>query len=158
MEISIIKAGRKHLPMIRELYEQFVEDELQACNVPAQHRITMEIRKARVQEILNQFSNPFRTWLVAVAGDDVVGSLIMTEKNNFLLNEKSARVDILVVARKARRHGVARALMYQAEKLALSLGCCYLWLDVLEGNGPAFDLYEKEGYAPKMRTLYKRIK
>ena len=44
------------------------------------------------------------------------------------------------------RLGIGKMLLDQAEKLAVSEGCTSLRLDVVQGNIPAENLYEKCGY------------
>jgi ribosomal protein S18 acetylase RimI-like enzyme len=57
-------------------------------------------------------------------------------------------VDALAVAPEARRRGVARALMRDAERRARQAGCPTLALDTAAGNVPARALYESVGMAP----------
>jgi GNAT superfamily N-acetyltransferase len=61
----------------------------------------------------------------------------------------------MVVVREYRGRGIAKRLLARAEEIALTLGCCKLTLEVLEGNAPAQAVYRAcgfEGYQldPKM--------
>jgi len=52
----------------------------------------------------------------------------------------------LVVAKKYRGLGISKRLLAKAESIALSLGCCKLTLEVLEGNHIALGAYRACGF------------
>ena len=53
----------------------------------------------------------------------------------------------IIVAKAHRGHGIAKSLLAKAEEIALSLGCCKLTLEVLEGNIVAQAAYKASGFA-----------
>lgn len=53
----------------------------------------------------------------------------------------------IVVTRACRGQGIGRQLLERAEALAISLGCCKLTLEVLEGNHAARKTYAAFGFA-----------
>jgi GNAT superfamily N-acetyltransferase len=53
----------------------------------------------------------------------------------------------LMVSKDFRGLGIAKRLLFKAEEIARSLGCCKLTLEVLEGNSVAQAAYNACGYA-----------
>lgn len=53
----------------------------------------------------------------------------------------------IVVAKEYRGRGIAKRLLAKAEEIAISLGCCKLTLEVLEGNSVAQAAYKASGFA-----------
>lgn len=53
----------------------------------------------------------------------------------------------IVVAKEYRGRGISKRLLAKAEEIALSLGCCKLTLEVLEGNAVAQAAYQASGFA-----------
>lgn len=66
-------------------------------------------------------------------------------------SRSEAYVERLVVTAAHRRSGMARALLEEAEGLALKKNKLTVGLHVSEGNDPAIRLYEASGYAEKGR-------
>jgi ribosomal protein S18 acetylase RimI-like enzyme len=67
-------------------------------------------------------------------------------------------VSYLAVAPNRRGEGHARALMAEAERLLIELGCPKLMLMVREDNSAVIELYEHFGYAlEQTRVLGKRL-
>ena len=53
----------------------------------------------------------------------------------------------VVVLNGYRGQGIAQKLLFKAEEIAQSLGCCKLTLEVLEGNKAAQSAYKLSGFA-----------
>ncbi|MBV8245728.1 MAG: GNAT family N-acetyltransferase [Candidatus Eremiobacteraeota bacterium] len=64
-------------------------------------------------------------------------------------------VAYMAVEENARRDGVARALLREAERLARQRGLPYISLMVTEANDAARNLYETAGYVTERRLLCK---
>ena len=61
----------------------------------------------------------------------------------------------VIVIEKYRGRGISKKMLNKAEEIAISLGCCKLTLEVLEGNTIAQGAYKSCGYSgyelnPKM--------
>lgn len=85
-------------------------------------------------------SNPTRIVLKAEDGAAMLGLAVL----QFAADE--AEILSIAVAKEARRHGIASAMM-----TACIAGCnkklvSHIYLEVAEGNGPALKLYEKFGF------------
>ena len=90
--------------------------------------------------------------LVAVVGDDIVGSVMAGYDGH------RGWVNYLAVASDARRAGVGRALMAEAERVLAALGCPKVNLQIRATNAAAMGFYEALGYtADDVVSLGRRL-
>lgn len=54
----------------------------------------------------------------------------------------------IVVIEPLRRRGVCSQMLRKVEEIARDRDCCKLTLEVLQGNRPAYNAYEKFGFTP----------
>lgn len=78
--------------------------------------------------------------LVAVAGDEVVGTVMAGYDGH------RGWINYLAVAAGQRRAGLGRALMAEAERLLGEAGCPKVNLQLRQGNDEALAFYESLGY------------
>ena len=101
------------------------------------------------------------TILVAQHADAIVGLVMLLARVPFeSLDEPPghyALVAELVVRASARGHGVGRALLRAAERLAHESGATELRIGVLSRNLPARQLYLGEGFSPYSEMLAKSL-
>lgn len=101
------------------------------------------------------------TILVAEHEEAIVGLVMLLTRVPFeALDEPPghyALVAELVVRADARGHGVGRALLHAAERLAHESGATDLRIGVLSRNLPARQLYIAEGFAPYSEMLAKPL-
>lgn len=100
--------------------------------------------------------------LVAEVGGRVVGHLFLTfeEAPPFVRKELRAYGYIaeLFVRPEARRAGVARALLQEAERIARERGVSSIMLSVLAGNRSAEATYSRAGFVPYATELIKEFR
>jgi len=80
-------------------------------------------------------------FLVAVADDEIVGSVMAGYDGH------RGWVNYLAVAAGARRSGIGRALMAEAERVLGELGCPKVNLQIRATNEAAISFYEALGYS-----------
>ena len=101
------------------------------------------------------------TILVAEHGDGIAGLVMVLTRVPFeSLDEPPgdcALVAELVVRAGSRGHGIGRALLRAAERLAHESGATELRIGVLSTNLPARQLYLAEGFAPYSEILAKPL-
>jgi GNAT superfamily N-acetyltransferase len=99
--------------------------------------------------------------LVAEVGGRVVGHLFLTFKEAppFVRKELRAYAYIaeLFVRPQARRAGVARALLQEAERIARSRGVSCIMVSALAGNRSAEAAYSRSGFVPYATELIKEF-
>lgn len=94
-------------------------------------------------------ADPARHLLAAGIGDQVMGTVDLLIVENLTHHcEPWAIIENVVVAERARRRGVGRALMSHAMELARSAGCYKVQLLSGMNRGPAHDFYEELGFEP----------
>lgn len=157
MKLLIVEATKKHLERIEQLYRRFAQDEYAQMVKPNERLRPVEERTQIVLKVLDQFGHLKRTWMVALLEEQVVGTVLLTLRPHPFLCGEVGRIDLVTVDRNYRRHGVGRALVESACRLAAQQGCAWVSLEVLEGNRPAIDLYESAGFLPLTREMVRSL-
>ncbi len=85
--------------------------------------------------------------LLARRDGDFVGLANCMEGFSTFACKPLLNIHDIVVTRTLRGQGIGRLLLERAETLAVSLGCCKLTLEVLEGNHAARKVYAAFGFA-----------
>ena len=88
--------------------------------------------------------------IISERNDQVAGFCILHIEH--AEHGRAAYIVTLDVAPEHRRHGIARALMLQAELLAAQAGCTMMALHVFTGNAAATAFYESAGFLPSHRS------
>ena len=107
-------------------------------------------------DIARKLTTQPELFLVATDGDENAGEVIATAMVGF--DGHRGWISYLAVALDRRGEGHARALMAEAERLLVELGCPKLMLMVRAENTAVIDMYEHLGYALEpTRLLGKRL-
>ncbi|MDO9235509.1 MAG: GNAT family N-acetyltransferase [Aquabacterium sp.] len=85
--------------------------------------------------------------LLAYSGQTPVGLAIMMLGFSTFACMPLLNIHDVVVLNGYRGQGIAQKLLFKAEEIAQSLGCCKLTLEVLEGNKAAQSAYKLSGFA-----------
>ena len=105
--------------------------------------LTEDVRK-RLVPALRDHGNALV--LLAFASEQAVGVAICFIGLSTFQARPLLNIHDLAVTPEYRRKGTGRALLIEAERQALSRGCCKLTLEVQEDNLPARALYERLGF------------
>jgi GNAT superfamily N-acetyltransferase len=148
--VSIRPARPEDLPRLLELLAELRE--LATPGVPWE-RAAPEAAAGAWDEIL---ADPRRTFLVAERDDEVVGTADLVVVANLTHDAAPlAFVENVVVASAQRGQGIGRALMAEAEDLALEAGCYKVQLLSNELREDAHRFYESLGYRASARGYRK---
>ncbi|HEY8923359.1 MAG TPA: GNAT family N-acetyltransferase [Polyangia bacterium] len=97
--------------------------------------------------------------LVAEGDEGVCGFVVVrvvdTPREATMTPRRRAHVEMIGVEEGARRRGIGKALMKEAEQWAAGRGCAEVVLTVWSDNRAAEALYEAIGYEPIARVLRK---
>ncbi len=85
--------------------------------------------------------------ILAFDGDIPAGLAICFEGFSTFACKPLLNIHDVVVNSEYRRRGISKKLLFRAEEIAASLGCCKLTLEVLEGNVIAQSAYLSCGYS-----------
>jgi GNAT superfamily N-acetyltransferase len=91
-------------------------------------------------------ARPWARALVARVDGQPAGLAIYLEGFSTFACKPLVNLHDFMVSARFRGQGIAQRLLSALEDRARAMGCCKLTLEVLEGNIPAKNLYEKMGY------------
>jgi len=144
------------------LLEQCWQLNLYEDPVSHDRRIDLEGAKETLRAALERVAHSGGTTLVAEHEGRVVAHLFLTfEMNASYVREEHrvyAYVHELYVRESARRLGIGRALIAEAERIALAQGVTRLGIGVLAGNTMAERAYLGYGFRPYATELVKPLK
>ena len=123
------------LPLVRELVREFNEE------IP-----DVSWHDSDVDEDLESIEQTVAAGGVLLAGDDGIAVVRKT-------HARAATLDLLHVRPRARRQGIATALLREAAALARGLGAEALELEVLSSNAQARAMYDRFGFEPFLLEL-----
>jgi ribosomal protein S18 acetylase RimI-like enzyme len=106
---------------------------------------TLGAVEVAVRSALDAFRVPGRAVFVAVADDDVVGLVTVSERISFA-GQREGYVGWLAVQAEMERRGIGSTLMGVAETWAVDRGLSSLTLETGAANQPARCLYRALGY------------
>jgi ribosomal protein S18 acetylase RimI-like enzyme len=115
--------------------------------------------RAAVAQFDIDIVDPLEFWIVADAGAGVVAWIHAGVRTDGSGQREPGFVEIVMVYVRAseRRHGIARALLAEVERLALGKGILLLRLVVHATNTGAIRLYEDLGFLAKLGMMEKVI-
>jgi GNAT superfamily N-acetyltransferase len=117
---------------------------------PPPWRTVDEIIEAEARTLRDVFESPDdgSRVLIAEAGDERLGFMLLEELRDYFTLERHGHVGILAVTDGAEGRGVGGALIRAAESWARDRGYRTLTLNVFTGNQHARDVYEHLGFEP----------
>jgi ribosomal protein S18 acetylase RimI-like enzyme len=142
MMIKIIEADlslTEHEEAVVQLMDMYALDPMgggQALSDYVKKNLPSELRKRASAHVILAF------W-----GTEPAGLLICLEGFSTFACKPLLNIHDLVIAPSHRRKGLAKLLLRKAEEIALSLDCCKLTLEVLEGNHAAQSVYKSFGFS-----------
>ena len=113
------------------------------------YEITPEVAETRLSHIL---STPTQTFLIAEAAGEAVGCLHLSISDH-IDEERSVRVEGVVVDRARRGSGVGKRLIAEGEAWARANGCGIVRLNSSSTRHGAHRFYERLGYT-NVKTQY----
>ncbi|WP_333850485.1 GNAT family N-acetyltransferase [Leclercia sp.] len=105
---------------------------------------------------INEANTSFNL-LVAEAGQDVCGVIVVNYLTPVHENGLWALISALVINESARGTGIGQKLLIAAERLALDKGCTQIELSSSERRVRAHNFYENNGYKEVRKRFVKRL-
>ena len=126
---------------------------------PPPWRTVDEIIEAEARTLRDVFESPDdgSRVLIAEAGDERLGFMLLEELRDYFTLERHGHVGILAVTDGAEGRGVGGALIRAAESWARDRGYRTLTLNVFTGNQHARDVYEHLGFEPDTIKYIKKL-
>ena len=96
---------------------------------------------------------------VATSQDEnkIIGLAVISFRKELLSGDPSAHLEVLALDKSAEGHGIATALMQEAERLASSNGALSMSLHVFTNNTRARALYARQGFDGELMRYYKPL-
>jgi GNAT superfamily N-acetyltransferase len=113
-------------------------------------------REYSEQAFCQRFAELDRKFALAYRAQGVIGfaELLCSPSASPVAGLSGAELVRLYVQPRAQRGGVGRALLREAERLALQASSPALWLTAWDGNSSALAFYARMGYADLGTTTY----
>ena len=148
--ISILKAdlqNKNHAKATIDLLNHYSKDEMgggQELSQFVKDNLVKELQRRKNAHVV-----------LAFLAETPVGLVILIEGFSTFSCKPLLNIHDVVVMHGYRGQGISKKLLTKAEEIAISLGCCKLTLEVLEGNQLAQAAYRASGFAgyeldPKM--------
>ena len=131
-----------HAQSLIELLEHYARDPMgggKGLAHEARQRLVPELRKI-----------PGYAGALAYIGEEPVGLINCFTGFSTFAARPLINIHDIVVRKEQRGHGVAKALLEWAQRLATRLHCCKVTLEVLSNNQQALRVYERAGFEPYM--------
>jgi ribosomal protein S18 acetylase RimI-like enzyme len=139
--INILKAdllNETHAKATIELLNHYSKDEMgggQELTQFVKDNLVTELQRRKNAHVVLAFET-----------EKPVGLVILMEGFSTFACRPLLNIHDVVVLREHRGKGISKKLLAKAEEIAISLGCCKLTLEVLEGNKLAQAAYRASGF------------
>ncbi len=132
-------ADSGHGSAIVELLDEYARDEMGGSSP-----LSNFVRQNLVAELRKR---PGVHVILALAAGHPAGLAICFEGFSTFACKPLLNIHDVMVSEAFRGRGIAKQLLGRAEEIAVSLGCCKLTLEVLEGNAIAKAVYQSLGFS-----------
>lgn len=156
-------------PLIREATDADAESmvsvmlEIQEQHVAAMPQVFRPIESdAELATLIRAQINQDRCRVFVAERDDAIVGFVFARIGEspslpVFVPRRFVEIDTIVVAKRAHRHGVGRALMERAQQWGKEQGANQAQLTVYEFNRGAIEFYETLGYATARRTMWRML-
>ena len=160
--MKIIEYEDKYLEDVKDLLVE-LEGYIVSIDRDNLDQVHPEYREKMAILDLEEVKNNNGKCYVAIENDKAIGLIMgyvrIYDEYDYLDYKcpKSGKVSELVIAKDARGKGIGQKLMNKMEEYFKSIGCEYVFIDVLAYNENAINFYKKNGYHGRMITDIKKI-
>ncbi len=160
----IRKAKKKDLEQVYGLFLQLAEVEDKSAKKIGKFAFNIRTKKKSFEkgvkkDMLKAFSDRKSIYLVAEIDGKLVGyayGSYFKDVNIYFKTSIRAKAKALVVDKKHRGTGIAKALAAERQKWFKSKKCEYVFLTVFATN-PAIGFHEKQGYKPYVLEMGQKL-
>lgn len=154
--ISIRPASLSDISKLRKIGRRTFEETFSGSNTP-ENMVRYLDESFSAEKLASELSDPDAAFYFAVSGEEVIGYL----KLNFgasqteLNDNRSVEIERIYVLKEFHGQKVGQMLYEKAIHVAREACADYIWLGVWEENPRAIAFYEKNGFKPFDKHIFK---
>jgi ribosomal protein S18 acetylase RimI-like enzyme len=154
--IEIIKIGEKDVAKLQTISKQTFYETFAAVNTE-ENMTRYQEESFSIEKLTAELNNPDAAFYFAVLDEEVIGYLKLNTgaSQTELKDSKALEIERIYVAQAFHGKKVGQLLYEKAIQVAQEAGVEYVWLGVWEENARAIRFYEKNGFVPFDKHLFK---
>lgn len=155
-EIKVIKIDEKEIGTLQVISKQTFYETFSAVNT--EENMTRYLEESfSIEKLTAELNNPDAAFYFAVQDKDVIGYLKVNTgaSQTELKNSRALEIERIYVSKAFHGKKVGQLLYEKAIQVARKAGLEYVWLGVWEENARAIRFYEKNGFVPFDKHLFK---
>lgn len=154
--IKIIKISEKDVVSLQAISKQTFYETFAAVNTEENMTIYLE-ESFSVEKLTAELNNPDAAFYFAIQYDEVIGYLKLNKaaSQTELKDSEALEIERIYVSQAFHGKKVGQLLYEKAIQVAREAGVEYVWLGVWEENARAIRFYEKNGFVPFDKHLFK---
>ncbi len=155
-EITVIKIDEKEIGTLQVISKQTFYETFSAVNT--EENMTRYLEESfSIEKLTTELNNPDAAFYFAVQDEEVIGYLKLNTgaSQTELKDRRALEIERIYVAKAFHGKKVGQLLYEKAIQVARKAGLEYVWLGVWEENARAIRFYEKNGFVPFDKHLFK---
>lgn len=155
-EIKTIKIDETELERLQAISKQTFYETFAAVNT--KENMTRYLEESfSVEKLTAELNNPEAAFYLAIQDDEVIGYLKVNTgaSQTELKDSRALEIERIYVSQAFHGKKAGQLLYEKAIQVAREMGLEYVWLGVWEENARAIRFYEKNGFEPFDKHLFK---
>lgn len=154
--IKIIKISEKDVVSLQAISKQTFYETFSAVNTEENMTLYLE-ESFSIEKLTAELNNPDAAFYFAIQDDKVIGYLKLNKgaSQTELKDSEALEIERIYVPQAFHGKKVGQLLYEKAIQVAREAGMEYVWLGVWEENARAIRFYEKNGFVPFDKHLFK---
>jgi diamine N-acetyltransferase len=154
--INIRKIGLKDINLLQTISKQTFHETFAAVN-KEENMARYLAESFSIEKLTTELNNPDAAFYFAVQDEEVIGYLKLNTgaSQTELKDSRALEIERIYVAKAFHGKKVGQLLYEKAIQVARKAGLEYVWLGVWEENARAIRFYEKNGFVPFDKHLFK---
>lgn len=155
-EIKVIKIDEKEIGTLQVISKQTFYETFSAVNT--EENMTRYLEESfSIEKLTTELNNPDAAFYFAVQDEEVIGYLKLNTgaSQTELKDSRALEIERIYVAKAFHGKKAGQLLYEKAIQVAREAGLEYVWLGVWEENARAIRFYEKNGFVPFNKHLFK---
>ncbi|MFD2918936.1 GNAT family N-acetyltransferase [Terrimonas rubra] len=154
--IEIKKIGLQDIDQLQTISTQTFHETFAAVNTE-ENMARYLAESFSIEKLTTELNNPDAAFYFAVQDEEVIGYLKLNTgaSQTELKDSRALEIERIYVAKAFHGKKVGQLLYEKAIQVARKAGLEYVWLGVWEENARAIRFYEKNGFVPFDKHLFK---